>query len=114
MFLMNMKARMLAHPHKPALLKPATLIEATDIDGKAFFKDFIRAAEKGKGWTKYMWPVPGMENRRHGRGPGCHLRVAPGCRSLRQPARLPGLYKKDTLPLIPRRMVTNPPYTLHA
>lgn len=60
-FLMNMKARMLAHPHKPALLKPATLIEATDIEGKAFFKDFIKAAEKGKGWTKYMWPVPGME-----------------------------------------------------
>lgn len=60
-FLMNMKARMLAHPHKPALLKPATLIEATDIDGKAFFKDFVKAAKKGKGWTKYTWPVPGME-----------------------------------------------------
>ena len=60
-FLMNMKAKMLAHPHKPGLLKPPTLIEATDIDGKAFFKDFIKAADKGKGWTKYMWPVPGME-----------------------------------------------------
>ena len=60
-FLMNMKARMLAHPHKPALLKPATLIEATDIDGKAFFAEFVQKAKKGKGWVKYMWPVPGME-----------------------------------------------------
>lgn len=60
-FLMNMKAKMLAHPHKPELTKPETLIEATDVDGKAFFKDFVKAAEKGKGWTKYMWPVPGME-----------------------------------------------------
>ncbi len=60
-FLMNMKAKMLAHPHKPELTKPDTLIEATDIEGKAFFVDFVKAAEKGKGWTKYMWPVPGME-----------------------------------------------------
>lgn len=60
-FLMNMKARMLAHPHKPELLKPETLIDATDVDGKAFFRDFIKRAEKGKGWTKYMWPVPGMD-----------------------------------------------------
>ena len=60
-FLMNMKAKMLAHPHKPELTKPDTLIEATDIDGKPFFVDFVKAAKKGKGWTKYMWPVPGME-----------------------------------------------------
>jgi hypothetical protein len=60
-FLMNMKAKMLAHPHKPELTKPDTLIEATDVDGKAFFVDFVKAATKGKGWTKYMWPVPGME-----------------------------------------------------
>lgn len=60
-FLMNMKARMLAHPHKPELLKPATLIDATDSTGKAFFRDFIKKAEKGKGWAKYMWPVPGMD-----------------------------------------------------
>jgi hypothetical protein len=60
-FLMNMNAKMLAHPHKPELTKPDTLIEATDVDGKAFFKDFVKAAEKGKGWAKYMWPVPGME-----------------------------------------------------
>lgn len=60
-FLMNMKARMLAHPHKPELTKPATLIDATDIDGKPFFVDFVNAARKGQGWTKYSWPVPGME-----------------------------------------------------
>ena len=60
-FLMNMKSKMLAHPHKPELTKPATLIEATDVDGKAFFKDFVKAAEKEKGWAKYKWPVPGME-----------------------------------------------------
>lgn len=60
-FLMNMKAKMLAHPHKPELLKPATLIDATDIDGKPFFQDFVKAADKGKGWAKYMWPVPGMD-----------------------------------------------------
>jgi len=60
-FLMNMNARMLAHPHKPELLKPDTLINATDVDGKAFFRDFVKAAEKGKGWTKYMWPVPGLD-----------------------------------------------------
>ncbi|WP_167527938.1 cache domain-containing protein [Desulfosarcina alkanivorans] len=60
-FLMDMKARMLAHPHKPELTKPDTLIEATDVDGKAFFVDFVKAAKKGKGWTKYTWQVPGME-----------------------------------------------------
>ena len=43
------------------LTKPDTLIDATDIDGKPFFRDFIKAAQKGKGWTQYMWPVPGME-----------------------------------------------------
>ncbi len=60
-FLMNMKAKMLAHPHKPELTKPDTLIEATDVDGKPFFVDFVKAAKKGKGWAKYMWPVPGLE-----------------------------------------------------
>lgn len=60
-FLMNMKAKMLAHPHKPELTKPDTLLDAKDVDGKAFFRDFVIAAEKGKGWCKYMWPVPGME-----------------------------------------------------
>ena len=60
-FLMDMKAKMLAHPHKPELTRPDTLIQATDIDGKPFFVDFVKAAQKGKGWTRYMWPVPGME-----------------------------------------------------
>jgi cytochrome c len=60
-FLMNMKAKMLAHPHKPELTKPATLIEAADVNGKQLFKDFVRVAGKGKGWSKYTWPVPGME-----------------------------------------------------
>lgn len=60
-FLMNMKLKMLAHPIKPELTRPDTLINATDINGKAFFKDFAKAAEKGRGWTKYTWPVPGMD-----------------------------------------------------
>lgn len=60
-FLMNMKARMLAHPHKPELTQPDTLIDAKDVDGKAFFVDFVKAAEKGQGWTRYSWPVPGMD-----------------------------------------------------
>ena len=60
-FLMNMKAKMLAHPYKPELTQPDTLIDATDVDGKPFFRDMVKAAEKGKGWTKYMWPVPGMD-----------------------------------------------------
>ena len=60
-FLMNMKARVLAHPHRPDLTKRETLIELKDVDGKAFFVDFVKAAQKGKGWTKYTWPVPGTE-----------------------------------------------------
>ena len=60
-FLMNMQAKMLAHPHKPALTKPDTLIDATDVDGKPFFRDFVKRAENGKGWSKYTWPVPGSE-----------------------------------------------------
>ena len=60
-FLMNMKNKMLAHPIKPELTKVDNLIETTDVDGKPFFKDFLHAAQKGKGWTKYNWPVPGMD-----------------------------------------------------
>ena len=60
-FLMNMKNKMLAHPIKPELTKVTNLIETTDVDGKPFFKDFLNAAQKGKGWTKYNWPVPGMD-----------------------------------------------------
>ena len=60
-FLMNMKARTLAHPIKPAVLKIPTMIHFTDVNGKPFFQDFIKAAKKGKGWAKYTWPVPGSE-----------------------------------------------------
>ncbi|BBO84887.1 hypothetical protein DSCO28_54530 [Desulfosarcina ovata subsp. sediminis] len=59
-FLMNMKAKMLAHPHKPELTQAESLYETTDINGKQLFKDMIETAKKGKGWTKYVWPVPGM------------------------------------------------------
>ena len=60
-FLMDMAAKMLAHPIKPELTKPDTLIESKDVEGKAFFVDIVNAARKGKGWTKYTWPVPGMD-----------------------------------------------------
>jgi cytochrome c len=60
-FLMNMKNKMLAHPYKPELTKKETLMDMTDVDGKPFFRDFLKVAEKGKGWVKYKWPVPGME-----------------------------------------------------
>jgi cytochrome c len=60
-FLMNMKGKMLAHPHKPELTKPDTLIDTADVEGKPLFKDMVKAAQKGKGWTKYIWPVPGMD-----------------------------------------------------
>ena len=60
-FLMNMKLKMLAHPIKPELTKAETLMDAKDINGKAFFVDFLNAARKGKGWTQYTWPVPGMD-----------------------------------------------------
>ena len=60
-FLMDMKAKALAHPIKPAVLKMPTMIHVTDVNGKPFFEDFIKAAKKGKGWAKYIWPVPGSE-----------------------------------------------------
>jgi cytochrome c len=60
-FLMNMKGKMLAHPYKPELTKRDTLVDVTDVKGKALFKDFVRIATKGKGWSKYTWPVPGLE-----------------------------------------------------
>jgi cytochrome c len=58
-FLLNMKGKMLAHPYKPELTKPATLIDTTDANGVYLFKDMVNAAAKGKGWTHYTWPVPG-------------------------------------------------------
>jgi hypothetical protein len=60
-FLMDLEAQMLAHPIKPELTKAKNLIETKDVNGKLFNVDMIKAAQKGKGWTKYTWPVPGME-----------------------------------------------------
>ena len=58
-FLMDMNGKMIAHPHQPGLTKQKSLVNFTDSSGKLFFKDMIKTAQKGKGWTKYMWPVPG-------------------------------------------------------
>lgn len=60
-FLMDFEAQMLAHPIKPELTKAKNLIESKDVNGKRFNVDMIKAAQKGKGWTKYIWPVPGMD-----------------------------------------------------
>lgn len=60
-FLMNMKGKMLAHPHDPNLAKRDSLIDLVDTDGKPFVKGMIRTAKRGKGWSKYNWPVPGMD-----------------------------------------------------
>ena len=58
-FLMDMDCRMLVHPVKPEMAQADNLIETKDVNGKPFFVDFIKAAQKGKGWTKYDWEVPG-------------------------------------------------------
>jgi hypothetical protein len=60
-FVMDMDANMLAHPIMPKLTKAKNLIETKDVNGKKFNVDMIEAAKKGKGWTKYIWPVPGMD-----------------------------------------------------
>lgn len=60
-FLMNMDCRMLAHPVHPEMTQSTKLIQQTDVNGKTMFQDFIRAAQKGKGWTKYDWTVPGHD-----------------------------------------------------
>jgi hypothetical protein len=60
-FVMDMNANMLAHPIMPKLTKAKNLIETKDVNGKKFNVDMIEAAKKGKGWTKYIWPVPGMD-----------------------------------------------------
>ena len=57
-FLMNMEGRMLAHPYKPQLTKPANLLDYADVDGKKFFIDFVEKAKRGRGWVKYKWPLP--------------------------------------------------------
>ena len=60
-FLMDMNCKILAHPFNPELMKAGSLIDKTDVNGKAFFEDFLNAAKKGKGWTKYHWTVPGKD-----------------------------------------------------
>ena len=59
-FLMDTKGKMLAHPHRPELMKQDSVTSYADVNGKLFFEDMVETAQKGKGWTKYMWPVPGM------------------------------------------------------
>ncbi len=59
-FLMNMKSRMLAHPFSKGLLKSASLLQVKDSEGTPLFVDFINAAKRGRGWTKYKWPIPGQ------------------------------------------------------
>lgn len=62
-FLMDMKGKMIAHPFNPELKDHKTLLEYKDINGKAFFNDFVKVAktEVGMGWVNYMWPLPGKE-----------------------------------------------------
>lgn len=57
-FLMNMDGRMLAHPYKPQLTKPASLFDYADVDGKTFFVEMVEKAKRGRGWVKYKWPLP--------------------------------------------------------
>jgi signal transduction histidine kinase len=59
-FLMDMDCKMLAHPVQPELTQSVNLIESKDVNGKPFFMDFIKAAQKGKGWARYDWEVPGQ------------------------------------------------------
>ncbi|MBF0495367.1 MAG: cache domain-containing protein [Deltaproteobacteria bacterium] len=36
------------------------LMEAKDVNGKAFYAEYIEVAKsKGEGWVSYMWPKPG-------------------------------------------------------
>jgi cytochrome c len=60
-FLMNMDAKMLAHPYKPELTKAESLRDTKDVSGKFLFQEMVKKASNGKGWTKYMWPVPGKD-----------------------------------------------------
>ena len=60
-FLMDMDCSMLAHPFNPELSKSDKLIESQDVNGKLFFVDFINAAKKGRGWTKYNWEIPSKD-----------------------------------------------------
>ena len=60
-FLMDMDGKMLAHPFNPELTKKGSLLGAKDAKGKSFFVDFVKAAEQGRGWTNYVWPLPGKK-----------------------------------------------------
>lgn len=61
-FLMDMDAKMIAHPMNPKLTEKGPLIKAADSSGKQFFAEFVKVAnDPGKGWVAYMWPKPGEE-----------------------------------------------------
>lgn len=60
-FMMNMNAKIIAHPFKPELTKIESLLNVPDVNGKFFRQDFIAAAKKGKGWTKYSYELPGTK-----------------------------------------------------
>ena len=61
-FLMDMDAKMLAHPIKPELTEKENIINVKDTTGKPLFLEFVELANsRGKGWVDYMWPKPGQE-----------------------------------------------------
>lgn len=58
-FLMDMDAKMLAHPFAPEMTKRDDLLQVADTSGKPFFVEFIKVANtSGNGWVDYMWPKP--------------------------------------------------------
>ncbi len=61
-FLMNMKSKMLAHPFSKGLLtmKPDRLLKLKDSEGTLIIAPFIDSAKRGRGWSKYKWPIPGQ------------------------------------------------------
>ena len=61
-FLMDMDAKMLAHPIKPELTQRDTLLQVKDTAGKPLFAEFVEIAnKKGSGWVDYLWPKPGQD-----------------------------------------------------
>jgi hypothetical protein len=61
-FLMDMDAKMIAHPIKPELTEKGSLVNVKDTAGKPLFLEFVELANsKGKGWVDYMWPKPSQE-----------------------------------------------------
>ena len=58
-FLMDMDAKMLAHPFAPEMTQRDDLLQVADKAGKPFFVEFIKVANaSGQGWVDYMWPKP--------------------------------------------------------